>query len=77
MKKFSCHPHPLFLSGWMECETKIKSNIYTLHNLDTPLFLKGAVNFIYLPRSGDSEKFKNGSMVEGQVFSKLSSFEVF
>ena len=54
--------------------TKIKSNIYALHNLDLPpLFKGGQLILITSPRvGGDSEKLKKwgGSMVQGQVFLK-------
>ena len=66
-------PHPVLirLDGML---TKIKSNIYALHNLDLPpLFKGGRLILITSPgRGGDSEKLKKGggSMVQGQVFLK-------
>ena len=54
--------------------TKIKSNMYALHNLDLPPLFKGVqLILITSPRGGgDSEKLKKegGSMVQGQVFLK-------
>ena len=54
--------------------TKIKSNMYALHNLDLPPLFKGVqLILITSPRGGgDSEKLKKegGSMVQWQVFLK-------
>ena len=67
-------PHPAVLIGLDVMLTKIKSNIYALHNLDLPpLFKGGRLILITSPgRGGDSEKLKKGggSMVQGQVFLK-------
>ena len=43
-----------------------------IHGLGPSPFLRGEVNFDYLPLRGESEKLKKmgGSMVQGQVFLK-------
>ena len=53
-------PNPLFLSGLDGMLTKIKSNMYALHNLDLPPRFKRRQLIIIISHGGggDSKKFK-------------------
>ena len=67
-------PPPPVLIRLVGMLTKIKSNIYALHNFDLPPLFKGGQLILttFLGGVGDSEKLKEGvgSMVQGQVFLK-------